>query len=354
VPSPDGWVDFFATKLVRDLRVKFFPLDAGLEAELLATLRDPTLGADPSQNQGLRMSALGDLLSISERRGGLQSTKPAVIRAGAELALVYQEKTGRQAIWGALASTRNPDLVPYLIRGLETVPQAETRLQIVRILAEEFSEDSRAREALKGASRADVQQAVHMIALRKTGGEGKWNEYVVATLKDTGLPDLLRLQPIAEMAPPMSALGPARGDVSPKIQFGDQAIHEIGALIIRASLDHSADDASRNAARKAVLLLGAIPAAAARDALLEILKAPDNLRVGVREEGEGVKSLVQFMLATSFFADPGTRGSIEAMARESAPAEAAKARTTLQIMEKMKDVENIWQQQESRRIPQPR
>jgi hypothetical protein len=347
VPLPGDRIDYAATKLVRDLRVKFLPLDAALEAELLAMLRDSKMGQDSSQNEGIRMFALGDLLSIAQRRGGLRTADAAVVRAGGELALVFREKTGRRMIWSALASTRNPEVLPYLVRGLDVVTDAETRLQIVKILTDDFGDDPRARDALQAMSRPDVRQSLRIAELRASGDESKWKDFVVATLADPSLPDLLRLQPIAEMTPVnFNTFSAASGTALSKLQLNDQAIRELGTLIIKASLDTSADDATRNAARRAAQGLGAFEGPAVLDALIAIMKAPDNTRPGIREESvNSIKTYAMVWIAEKFHSNPQARAAMQALASDPASSSAASASQLLQGMAMKANLERLGNQQ---------
>src|SRR5690606_8953123 len=110
--APDR-LESAAHQLVRNLRVHVFPLDASFEKEQLATL------SNPSERQARRMQALGALLLYAERRGGFSHAGPDVIRAGADLAFVWDGATShtRGVVWDGLALTGSPELVPYLIRG---------------------------------------------------------------------------------------------------------------------------------------------------------------------------------------------------------------------------------------------
>jgi len=307
-PAPAGapdQVESQASRLVNDLRVQFLPLDISLEADLLAVLRDA------AQKESVRMLALGDLVSIRERHGGLQAAD-AVMAAGAALASAARTLE-REMIWAALASSGSPELVPHLSRALESAPQIDTRLQIVRILSADFSGDSRAREALELASRQNQQQVVRMAALRELGARSKWNEYVVATLNDASLTPMQRLQPIADMAPP--DLIAATSSVQSEIQLSDQEIRGMAGLIISAARDNSPEGASRKAATQAVKALGPVGGPVVLDALIDIMYTPFDIEPpGFARAAIGtIKQAARDAIARNFVADPKARALIKAL-----------------------------------------
>lgn len=327
-----------AHQLVRNLRVKVFPLDATFEAEQLATLRNP------SERQARRMQALAALLLYAERRGGFSRATANVIHAGAEFAFVWESTSSynRGVIWDALALTGSPELVPYLIRGLDEAPQTETRLQLVKILTETYGDDPRAQAALAAAANSNDQQTVRMAAVREAG-DPRWREYVVTTLGNPALSITQRLQPIADMAPGEAAeLG-----TSPrtKMVLEAQQLRELGALIITVAPDHTTNEI----ARKALFAAGAMDTPAALDMLIEVADAlrAENFARGL--EGVSVMGLRQTahsLISSRYASHPKARAAIEELARGADGLDKIMAQGQLQIMDMKAQMENARQDQQ--------
>ncbi len=298
-------VESSAQRLVRDLRLTVFPPDDSFDQANLSVLRDP------SQSYAYREAGLGGLLTSAERRGGYSRMSPAAVRAGGEFAMtaVAPIALERSAIWDALALTGSPELVPYLVRGLDEIALTETRLQLVKILADKYGDDPRAQAALAAAARSNDQETVRMAAMRETGDSG-WHDYVVATLENSTLSDLQRLQPIADMAPgEMAAMS-----TSPKTKMAldAQQLRELGAILIRIAPDHGATEV----AQKALFAAGAMETPAALDMLIEVFETLDmDGRKGL--EGVsimGVRDGARGLIAYRYAGEPRARALIEKLA----------------------------------------
>lgn len=329
-------VELSAEMLVRDLRTKVFPLTPSLERELLATL------GDSSQRYAERRRALAGLLSIALRRGGIPAMDAAAVRAGAEFALAESKELGPEQamLWNALALTRNPELVPYLIRAMDSAPTA-ARLHLLKILARDFADDPRARPALEAASQLNSESVVRMAGVRESRDESRWNEYVVASLKDSGLSDMQRLQPIADMVPDSAAF--AAGNVRLEYQLDDQTVRELGTLIqsVVQIPDRSRyPDAEINMATNALKVLATMKSPVAADVMVEVLRAREP-RVRF------LKTPALTLALQQFSGDPKVRGALEEMARSTDPLDmGVMAKTTLHAMDLKADLERRRQQRE--------
>jgi hypothetical protein len=331
--SPTDRLETAAERLVRDLRINVFPLDESFEQEELATLRNP------SQRQGLRMRALGALLIYAERRGGFTHASPDVVRAGGEYALVAEAQvaTQRGAIWDTLALTGSPELVPYLIRGLNEIALTETRLQLVKILTENYADDPRAQAALAAAAKSNDQQTVRMAAMRGAG-DSAWHEYVVATLGNLTLSDTQRLQPIADMAP--GALGTLGTSPKTKMALEEHQLRELGALIIKVAPDRTANEI----AQKALFAAGAMETPAALDMLIEVSKAlrAENYAKGMEGVAVmGVRGAANNLISMRYAGNPQARAVIEDLARNGDAMEKMMAEVQLRSMDMKADMDKV-------------
>jgi len=287
-PMQGDRLEYAAQQLVGMLRVKVFPLDSAYEQQQLLTL------GNPGQGNAARLRALSILLSYAERRGGFSQMSPAEVRAGGEFALTYRSTDAieRPMVWDGMALTASPELVPYLIRGLDEVPQTETRLQLIKILAQKYGDDPRARAALAAAAKSNDQQTVRMAALRESG-DPQWSTYVIAALMDNTLPDLQRLQPIADMAP--GDMGKLSTSPKSKLVLEDRQLREFETVIIRAASDSKAEET----VKKALFAAGAMDTPAALDMLIEILHnihtedvPPDSRRVSIMSARDTASNLI--------------------------------------------------------------
>lgn len=293
-----------ADDVVWNLRTKVFPISPLLEPELMAKV------GDSGRRFAERRRAFAALLSIALRRGKLPAVDAAVVRAGAEFALTAADSSREvENLWNALALTRNPELVPYLIRALDSAP-TDMRLYLVKILASTFADDPRARAALEAASQQNSATIVRMAAARESQDKSRWNEYVVATLNDANLSDLQRLQPIADMAPDNDTfLAPGR--MSSGFQLDDKAARELGVVIQRVVRIPDGNSrfptAEINMASSALRVLSMMETPAASDVMVEVLRATD--RPGRLLQGSALTVAVQ-----QFPNDPRVRAALTELA----------------------------------------
>jgi len=325
VGMPGDRIESSAQQLVKELRVKVFPLDESFEQQELATL------SNISQRDNVRVRALGALLSYAERRGGFPQMSPAAVRAGGEFALTWQGDIAltRSMVWEGMALTRSPELVPYLIRGLNESPNEQIRLLMVKILAGTYADDPRAKAALAAAAKNNDQQTVRMAAMREAG-DSRWVEYVGTTLMDRTLTDLQRLQPIADMAPGESAtLG-----TSPKskLVLDDQQLDEFVTIITRIAPDPTAGEV----VRKALFAAGAMDTPAALDMLIEVVNAmnADDWPKGLTGVAiMGVRQTANSLISFRYRGNPKARAVIENLASSGDPLEKMMAELQLKTMD---------------------
>jgi hypothetical protein len=338
--GPTNPIDSMPQRLVRDLRVNVFPLDESFEQEELAILRNP------AEKEALRMRSLGALLVYAERRGGFSHASPAVVRAGGEFALTFQGDIPmlRPVVWDALALTGSPELVPYLVRGLDEVALTETRLQLVKILIENYADDPRAKAALAAAAKSNDQETVRMAAMRGSN-ESAWREYVVTALSNSRLPDLQRLQPIADMAP--ADLNVLRAGPKTRMVLEKQQLRELGALVIKVAPDKMAVET----ARKALFAAAGMETPAALEMLLNVAGSlhmedapPGFERSSIME----VRGTARSLIASRYAGDPRARALIDEMASGSDPFEREEAKIRLMILNSKASLEKVGSQQPAR------
>jgi hypothetical protein len=318
-PGAQDRIDLTLDSLVLGMRVRIFPLNPAFQRELLASLSDSARA--PHQ----RATALGDLLTAAEAHGGFASVDAESVRAGAELALTTADLRAKEMAWEWLRRTKHPELVELLGRGLEEERETKIRLLMVQILAAEYRDNAQALAVLKQVSEREMEQVVRMAALREVQGESEWNEFAAATFRNTSLPDLERLQPIADM---VVAVKKTR---QVNLQLSDAEVRELADVIMRAAHEGSASGAGVDAVRNSLIVLANMRYPVVRDVLIEIIRLPD------KERGlAGASILRTTALAAAAARYPGdekVRAAIEELAGGSDPLLASAVRTRLQLMD---------------------
>jgi hypothetical protein len=290
--------------------------------------------------RGLRVQTLGDLLSMAERQGDITGVDAATIRAGAELAMSTSDERTKATAWEALRQTRHPELVQYLARGLDTEQDTKAQLQIIQILANEFSANPEARAALVQASQREIEPVVRMAALREVQGAASWNEFAASTLQNANLPDLQRLQPLADMVDSAKQAGKVQ------LQLTDQAVRDLATLIMRAGQDGSPSNASRDAAKNSLEVLAVMDSPAVHDVLLEVLRMPDIERGLPAISVMTLKSTAMRAAASRYPGDAAVRAAIEDLANSSNPLANMSAKLQLQMMDMKARTEKAQQQRQ--------
>ncbi len=341
-PGMPDFVDFSMDRVVQGLRVRVFPPNPSFQRELLAGV------ADPARTPGQRNILLGDLLSIAESHGGLAAVDAATIRAGAEFGLTITDLRTKVTVWESLRRTKHPELVQYLARGLESERETQVRLLMIQILSTDYSDSPQAQAVLQKVSVQEAEPVVRMAALREVQGEARWNEFAAATLRDASLPDLERLQPIADMAD--------AGIQTKKVNLllSDQEVRELASVIMRAGHDDTPlNNATRDAAGNSLTVLAAMENPAVRDVLIDILQLPGNQRGLAGISISTLKNTALQAVVARYPEDPKVRAAIEELASSSDSLASMSARTQLQMMDFKAKLETFHQQQPPQ-APQPK
>jgi hypothetical protein len=208
------------------LRRMIVPADPSLEGRLAAQVQDAAL--PPVE----RVRAL-EILNCQRIAAG--ATCPRRDQLGADVvqaALGVVSGPGdpstRAAFVRALRGQQHPELIQPLIEIAHREPVEPLRLEAVTSLAEDFSGDVAARSALELVARDDASPLVRKVAARATSGTAIWNEYAIATARDTALPVAQRLAPVEWMTS-----NKARGELPGLL---DQLLDGAGAYVALADL----------------------------------------------------------------------------------------------------------------------
>lgn len=185
-----------ATVFLNLLRDRVFPPDPLQRERLQSQLRDARL--DPTS----RLNALIGLqtLQASGKAPGGSSTdrealrSPATIRGAIELASAT-DPDRRAEIWRTMRGVASVEFVQPLIDSLRESHE-RVRVEAVTSLAMDYAANEQVREALRLAARDDALPMVRALAQRGLAGDSAWNSYVAESLKDSGLSDAARIEPL--------------------------------------------------------------------------------------------------------------------------------------------------------------
>jgi hypothetical protein len=180
------------------LRGMMLPASPSIEGKFVAQVQDPALS--PAE----RIRAL-EVLNCHRIVAG--STCPRRGQLGADVigaALAMISGPGDAAVRGgfvqALRGQSHSDLVQPLIEIAHRETEDSLRLEAVTSLVEDFNTDAAARSALELVARDDASPLVRKVAARAVSGTAAWDEYAIATVRDTTLPVAQRLAPLEWMA----------------------------------------------------------------------------------------------------------------------------------------------------------
>lgn len=176
---------------IKDLRMQVFPLDGSVQRDLEARFLDPSLSVPE------HLQALNDLQAVTKRAAGPMSD--AVVREALLRADRSRDSEERNLYWTFLIGQKHPDMVPPLADMAIRDPEDAARLEAVQQLADEFRDDPAARAVLQSVARNDRKQLNRKVAERALLGDGVWNEYVLATIKDDSQTSRQRLEPLRWM-----------------------------------------------------------------------------------------------------------------------------------------------------------
>lgn len=194
--TPQGIVEW----QIKDLRMQVFPLDGSIQQELEAHFLDPSLPP------GEHFQALNDLQAVTKRAGTAMSE--AVVREALSRIASTSNPDDRDLYWAFIAGQRHPGIIPLLVEAAHEESDEASRRAAVVQMATDFRDDPAVRAALESVARNDPKQLNRKVAERFLLGESSWNDYVIATMKDTGLTVQQRLEPLRWMIGQRSTLAP--------------------------------------------------------------------------------------------------------------------------------------------------
>jgi hypothetical protein len=176
---------------IKDLRLQVFPLDGSIQQDLEARFLDPSLAV------GEHIQALNELQAVTAKSGSTMGE--AVVREALARIESTSDADSRNLYWTFLAGQRRPEIIPPLIDMALQDPDEAARRAAVLHLATDFPEAAAVRAALQSVARNDRKQLNRKVAERVLLGDGPWNDYVVATMKDTAQTVQQRLEPLRWM-----------------------------------------------------------------------------------------------------------------------------------------------------------
>lgn len=303
-------------KALYSLRALVLPGDPSARNALNASLLDPALDLAAKQ------AAMSKLLASSLRTADTAERK-ALYAGALDLLAPGGDPVARDAIWRQLQNAISPELMDAASAALPAINDLDLRRRLLTILGNgmRILDDPRMsagmwaqspetmarmdavapgiRAQLESISESDPNRLHRMIATRALTGDAEWNEYVVASLKDTSLVDAERLEGF-------SYLGGAGMQVNMNNPLlDDAAIRSAAELIIRVGRD---PDQERQALM-AVNVLASVKSDAARDAALTVLRPGNGLSAASPVRGA---MLVPLMMNKG--ADPAVRQAVEEIA----------------------------------------
>jgi hypothetical protein len=145
---------------------------------------------DPNENFVNRFNAL-ELLS----RKAAGDMDAVVIRAA--LDLIGANPRGTERMLDMLRGHSDPALLSALIDMAYQHPVASVRSQALSMLIDEYKSDPSARSAIQSLAVGDRMPLLTHVAERAISGDGQWNAYVLATVRDSSLTPSQRFAPLA-------------------------------------------------------------------------------------------------------------------------------------------------------------
>jgi hypothetical protein len=303
-------------KALNGLRSLVLPGDPSVRNGLNARLFDPAVDRAAKQAEISKLLAPSLRTADTEGRKALYATALDLLTAGGD-------PIAQNAIWSQLQNAISPELMDAANDALPAIKDMDLRRRLLTILGNgmrilndpRMSAGMRAqspetmermdaiapkvRAQLESISESDPDRLNRMVATRALSGDAKWNEYVVASLKDMALADAERLEGFAY-------LGGAGTQVNVNNPLlDDAAIRSAGELIVRMGRD---PDQERQAL-KAVNALASVRSDAARDAAITVLRAGNGLSAA-----SPVRAAMLVPLMMNKGADPAVRQAVEEVA----------------------------------------
>jgi hypothetical protein len=185
-------IDGIPQEAVAALRRYPFPPDATRTSVLESLVLDTLSPFDE------RLEALDELKLIPKRYAFVgRDEQRLVATAAANIVINSYEPEIRGRVWKAMSDLEDPYLIGPLFDSLLTDASDYVRLEAIKLLAANFSDDSRAMAALEYAVLNDLSPQVRAYALWEAlDEEGRW-EYVASTLQNEALSNTERLELVA-------------------------------------------------------------------------------------------------------------------------------------------------------------
>jgi hypothetical protein len=189
-----------AAQQLKLLRETVFPESPTRSQEMRARLQDPVLGARVRFDALVALESLrgdGAVPTTGRSTTALNALRdPVVVRGAIELAASATEDFVRAGVWKKMRGVGSADLVQPLIAAARADASSNVRAEAVITLAADFAGDPRARAALDLIAHQDSRPVVRVLAQSGLAGKDAWPRHVVASLKDTNLSDLERIEAI--------------------------------------------------------------------------------------------------------------------------------------------------------------
>lgn len=237
------------------LRMDIIPEDPQLRRILQARVLDIT------QSFNARFSAL-ELLA---RKGNDGDLNPEVIRAALDFVANSPDSYARTRVMDTLRGHAQSTLRRELIDMSTQQTDAALRMQALSLLVTDYRDDPVARAVLQSLAANDPSTLVRQVSGHALSGDGAWNDYVIATVKDASLSPAARFAPFAYLL--------QTSQTSEVRRLLDDGMIAALSDVLPAVVDDSIDPGGRPLS---VVLLAQLPAAnspAAIDLVLKTLAA---------------------------------------------------------------------------------
>jgi hypothetical protein len=291
------------------------PGDPSVRNELNARMRDPAADRAAKQIAMSKLLALSLQTADTAERKALYATALDLLAGG--------DPVAANAIWIRLQNGISPELMDAASDALPAIKDMDVRRKLLTILSNtmrnldnpRMSASMRAqspemmaqmdavapkvRAQLESIAESDPNRLNRMVATRALSGDAEWNEFVVASLKNTTLTDAERLEGFAYLGAGM----PVVAVNNPLID--DAAMRSAEELIVRMGRDPQQERQALNA----VNVLAAVKGEVARDAAITVLRPGNGLSAA-----SPVRAAMLVPLMMNKGADPAVRQAVEELA----------------------------------------
>ena len=166
-------------QVVENLRLRVFPLDSALRAQLIARVGDSALA------ESARTAALGSLLSAAGRTEAGAPMDAATVAA--TVSLLSERPAARRLVVRALRGHPAPALAPLLLESLDSADEAMRRETLVTLVAD-YSGNPEVRTALQTVAVSDPNELLRALASYPVSGMAAWRSYALKALREGDTP----------------------------------------------------------------------------------------------------------------------------------------------------------------------